>query len=101
MGRTIRIKRVIATAVMATMGTVLVEVAAVGVASAAPVASGSVTCSIAGSGKFAPHLVATAAGTGAIEKVKFSGKSGSCTSSAGRAGPSSPSAPPTSRPWES
>src|ERR1039458_4423443 len=40
MGRTIRINRVVATVVMATMGTVMVEVSAIGVASAAPVASG-------------------------------------------------------------
>jgi hypothetical protein len=71
------------TIVLATMGTAM---SGVGVASAAPVASGSVTCSIAGSGKFTPALVATAAGTGAIEKVKYSGKSASCTSSAGAGG---------------
>jgi hypothetical protein len=86
MGRTFRIKRVVATVMLATMGTAMIEVSGTGVSGAAPVASGSVTCRIAGSGKFAPHLVATAAGTGAIEKVKFSGKSGSCTSSAGAGG---------------
>jgi hypothetical protein len=86
MGRMRRINRVVATVVLATVGTALVEITATGIASAAPVASGTVNCRIAGSGKFTPHLVATAAGTGAIEKVKFSGKSGSCTSSAGAGG---------------
>jgi len=86
MGRVTRFNRVMATVVLATVGTAMVEVSATGVASAAPVASGTVNCRIAGSGKFAPHLVATAAGTGAIEKVKFSGKSGSCSSSAGAGG---------------
>jgi hypothetical protein len=85
-GRTVRINRVVATAVLAVAGTVMVEVGAVGVASAAPVASGTVSCSIAGNGKFGPPLVAVASGTGAIEKVKFSGKTASCSSSAGAGG---------------
>lgn len=86
MDRRSRINRVVATALLATAGMVMVEMAAVGVASAAPVASGSVTCSIAGSGRFAPALVATASHTGAFEGVKYSGKTGTCTSSAGAGG---------------
>jgi hypothetical protein len=86
MGRTGRINRVVTTAVLATVGTAVIQMSVTGVASAAPVASGTVSCSIAGSGKFVPPLVAVASHTGAIDKTTFSGKTASCTSQAGAAG---------------
>ncbi len=54
-------------------------------ASAAPaVASGTVSCNIAGIGKFVPQL--TAVGSVTHLKIKFNGKSAGCTSAAGAGG---------------
>ncbi|HVC69969.1 MAG TPA: hypothetical protein VNC61_06850 [Acidimicrobiales bacterium] len=86
MGKIVRINRAVAAVVLAALGTAVVELSAPGVATAAPVASGSVNCPIAGSGAFGPQLVATASGTGAAVKVRYSGKSAACTSTAGAGG---------------
>jgi hypothetical protein len=63
---------------------IAVAVPAAPAAAAPPAASGSVSCNIAGMGKFGPQL--TAPGTVTHLKIKFNGKSTNCTSAAGAGG---------------